>query len=309
MTTSRILHIPGERSASREAPSIALRRILWACDFASSSARALQLVIPIARAYGSVITALHVLPATVPPSDEPESLTSPALGLSHLRHDAAVSLDRHVAPAVVASVPTRITLREGNPADEILDLAARLPADLIALGTPRGSAFEPAARGTVAEAILGGARCPVLAVPAGAVLPSGARFKTVLWATDFSAHAAVALRYALSLAARSHARLLLLHVVDGASFNTLVETERVREAAERLQEAIAAGQAAGCDAEAIVTSGSASVEILRIAGERAAELIVMGVHGSRALHTLFVGSTAHRVVGEAPCAVLAVRRR
>ena len=57
-----------------------------------------------------------------------------------------------------------------------------------------------------------------------------------------------------------------------------------------------------------MTSGSASVEILRIAAERAAELIVIGVHGSRGLHTLFVGSTVHRVVGEAPCAVLAVRR-
>lgn len=294
-------------SSSAEAPAIALRRILWACDLASGSTRVLQLVIPIARTYRSVITALHVLPATVPPSDGPEPLTSPALGLSHLRHDAAASLDRHVAPAVVASVPTRITLREGNPADEILDLAARLPADLIAIGTHRRNAFEPAARGTVGEAILGRARCPVLAVPAGAVLPSG-HFKTVLWATDFSAHAAMALRYALSLAARSHARLLLLHVVDGATFNTLVETERAREAAERLREVLAAGQAAGCEAEAIVTSGSASVEILRIAGERAAELLVMGVQGSRALHTLFVGSTAHRVVGEAPCGVLAVRR-
>jgi nucleotide-binding universal stress UspA family protein len=307
---TRALAFPGARSSSSaDATAIAVRRILWACDFTPSSTRALQLVIPIAQAYGSVITALHVLPATVPPSDGPESMTSPALGLSHLRHDAALFLDRHVAPAVVASVPTRITLREGDPADQILDFAARLPADLIALGTHRQTAFEPPAPGAVADAILGGARCPVLAVPVGAVVPSGARFKTVLWATDFSTHAGAALRYALSLAVRSHARLLLLHVVDGATFNTLVETERVRESAERLQEAISAGQAAGCEVEAIVTSGSASVEILRIAGDRAAELIVMGVHGSRALHTALFGSTAHRVVGDAPCAVLAVRRR
>ena len=140
----------GRTSSSAETAPIALRRILWACDLAPGSTRALQLVIPIARAYGSVITALHVLP-TVPPSDGPESLTSPALGLSHLRHDAAVSLDRLVVPAVVASVPTRITLREGNPAEEILDLAARLPADLIALRTHRRSALRAGGAGNGRE--------------------------------------------------------------------------------------------------------------------------------------------------------------
>jgi len=57
-----------------------------------------------------------------------------------------------------------------------------------------------------------------------------------------------------------------------------------------------------------VTAGSASREVLRIARERAAELVVMGVQGSSALHRLFFGSTTHRVVRDAPCAVLAVRR-
>jgi len=295
-------------SGSADAPAIALRRILWACDFTSCSARALQLAIPLARAYGSEITALHVMPETAPPGGGPASLANAALAQSHLRHDVSLSLDRHVSPAVVASVPTRIAIREGNPVDEILGLAARLPADLIALGTHSRSAFEPFALGTVAESILGGARCPVLAVPTRALLPSGPRFKTVLWATDFSSHAALALRYALSLAAKSPAHLLLLHVLGGATFSTYVEAEQAREAEQRLQEAVAAGRAAGCEAEAIVTSGSASAEVLRIAGERAAELVVMGVQGSRALHTLFLGSTAHRVVRDAPCAVLAVRR-
>lgn len=297
---------PGRSSSSGETPGIALRLILWGCDFSSCSTGALRFVIPLARAYGSDITALHVMPTTVPPGGEPASLTNPALLQPHLHHDVSVALDRYVGPAIEASVPTRIALREGKPVDEILGLAASLPADLIALGTHGHSGFERSVLGSVAEAILGRARCPVLVVPIRALPPSGPLFKTVIWATDFSSHATLAQQYALSFAAKSQARLLLLHVVEGDALRS--DDERVREAEQRLQETVAAGRDAGCEAEAIVTNGSASREVLRIAGERGAALIVMGVHGSRAPHTLFFGSTAHRVVRDAQCAVLAVRR-
>jgi len=293
-------------SSSGEAPGIALRRILWACDFSSCSAGALRFVIPVARAYGSAITALHVIPATVPPGGGRASLTNPALQMPHLHHNVSVCMDRYVRPAIAASLPTRIALREGKPVDEILGVAASLPADLVALGTRGLSALVRSALGSVTEGVLGRAPCPVLAVPTRAWPPSGPLFKTVLWATDFSSHAALARRYALSLAAKSPARLLLLHVVEGDTFRN--NDARAREAEQRLQETAAEARDAGCEAEAIVTSGSASREVLRIARERAAELVVMGVQGSRALHTLFFGSNAHRVVRDAPCAVLAVRR-
>ena len=52
--------------ASLEA-EVAFRRMLWACDFSTSSLDALRWIIPIARAYQSEITALHVIPTTVPP--------------------------------------------------------------------------------------------------------------------------------------------------------------------------------------------------------------------------------------------------
>lgn len=293
---------PGHSASSGEAPEIALREILWACDFSAGSAGALRFLIPLARAYGSAITALHVIPTTVPSGAGAASLTNPALLHPHLHHDASASLDRHVGPAIEASVPVRMALREGKPVDEILGLAARLPADLIALGTGGHSAIERLVLGSVAEKILGKARCPVLAVPARTLPPSSPLFKTVLWATDFSSHAALAHRYAVSLAVTSRARLLVVHAVEGG------DDERAREAGQRLQEAVASSREAGCEVEAIVTTAGAAPGVLQVARERAADLIVMGVQGSRALHTLFFGSTARRVVRDAPCAVLAVRR-
>lgn len=50
---TRALQVPKARSsASAEPPAIALRRILWACSCTPCSTRALQPVIPLARAYG-----------------------------------------------------------------------------------------------------------------------------------------------------------------------------------------------------------------------------------------------------------------
>jgi nucleotide-binding universal stress UspA family protein len=288
-------------------PEIALRRLLWACDFSPGSAAALRFVIPLARAFESEITALHVIPRspTPPSSGEPE-LTNAALLHSHLVHAASTSLDAALRPALSADVPTEVALREGDAVDEILGLAEGLPADLIVLGKRASSAFEWAPPGRVAEGVLGRARCPVLVVPDGVMVTRGLQFKTVLWATDFSAHATQALIHALALAAKSDARLLLLHVTEPGPASTA--RERTREAQERLAGALAAGRAAGCEVEALVAAGAPAHEVVRVAAERGAELIVMGVQGARSIRRLVFGSTAHRVVRESPCALLAVRK-
>jgi nucleotide-binding universal stress UspA family protein len=49
-------------------------------------------------------------------------------------------------------------------------------------------------------------------------------------------------------------------------------------------------------------------EILRVASDCQAELIVMGVQGRGAADLMFVGSTTQRVVREATCPVLTLRR-
>jgi nucleotide-binding universal stress UspA family protein len=303
---TNVLSASATGPAAGEDPGVALRHLLWACDFSECSSGALRLAIPLARAFGSDITALHVMPTTFPPGAGAASLTNPNLLQPHLHHDVSEALGRYLGPAVGASLSTRIALREGKPVDEILALAASLPADLIVLGTHGTRAITHAVLGSVAEGVLGRARCPVLTVPTASSPEAGTRLETILLATDFSAHAAEAQRFALSIGARNHARLLLMHVVEGDTL--MPDAGRVRAAEERLGEAMQACGAAGCPAEAIVILGSASRELARVARERAVDLIVMGVEGPHAVHRMFFGSTTHRVVRDAPCAVLAVRR-
>jgi len=300
------LPVSAPASSAGADPGVVLRHLLWACDFSECSVGALRFAIPLARAFGSDITALHVIPTTIPPGAGAASFTNPALLKPHLHHDVSTSLSRYLGPAVAASVSTHIALREGKPVEEILALAASLPAGLIVLGTHGKRAITRAVLGSVAEGVLGKARCPVLAVPTASSAEAGTRLETILWATDFSAHAEEAQRFALSIAGKTKARLLLMHVLEG---DILVpDAIRVREAEDRLGEAMNACRAAGCPAEAVVILGSASREVTRLARERSVDLIVMGVEGPHAVHRMLFGSTTHRVVRDAPCAVLAVRR-
>jgi nucleotide-binding universal stress UspA family protein len=49
--------------------------------------------------------------------------------------------------------------------------------------------------------------------------------------------------------------------------------------------------------------------LLRLAEEKDADLIVMGVHGRGAIDRALFGSTTHKIVRDARCAVLTVRTR
>ncbi len=61
-------------------------------------------------------------------------------------------------------VPMEFRLRGGSPADSILDSAQTLPCDLIVMGTHGRRGISHTISGSVAEAVLRKARCPVVAV-------------------------------------------------------------------------------------------------------------------------------------------------
>jgi nucleotide-binding universal stress UspA family protein len=66
---------------------------------------------------------------------------------------------------------------------------------------------------------------------------------------------------------------------------------------------------AGVDHEVVHTIGGreASEEILDVARERRADLVVVGLRRRSAVGKLLMGSTAQRVLLDAPCPVLAVK--
>jgi nucleotide-binding universal stress UspA family protein len=212
----------------------------------------------------------------------------------------------------------------GQPAHQILDRAASLPANLIVMGTHGASGFEHLVLGSVTEKVLRKAGCPVLTVPPRAQATSTFPFKRLLCAVDFSDSSLRALELACSLARESDATLTILHVIEWPWHEppppvweelppeqaaALAEFRRYREksATERLTALIP--EAAGGHRATLprVAHGKSYVEILRAAAEESADLIVIGVHGRNAAGLMLFGSTANHIVRGATCPVLTLR--
>lgn len=134
---------------------------------------------------------------------------------------------------------------------------------------------------------------------------------TVLCPIDFSAASRTALGYAAAIADHFGARLQLLTVDDPllAEASAMTgQTPPLQDVTlEELRRFAAPLLSARSDAMTVaydVTVGKPGPEILRVARESAAELIVMSSGGRRGVRKLFFGSTAERVLRDAPVPVL-----
>lgn len=139
------------------------------------------------------------------------------------------------------------------------------------------------------------------------------RLHRILVPIDFSECSRKALQYAASFARQFQAELMLLHVVElpvvtGLPAEPMLpEMEAPEDTAAEL--GAWAKQSGVAGAKAVVSTGPAYAEIVDTADEGNVDLIVIGTHGRRGLAHLLMGSTAEKVMREAPCPVLVVRER
>src|SRR5262245_53539910 len=140
------------------------------------------------------------------------------------------------------------------------------------------------------------------------------KLKKVLVPTDFSDSARHALLYGQSFAREYKAELLLLHVVENltvgyASDLFPVPMAEVFEeisgyAKAELKKLGDEARGKGLSVRELVIQGKPSAEIVRVAREETADMIVLGTHGKGMLDKALFGSTAERVIRQAPCPVL-----
>ena len=145
------------------------------------------------------------------------------------------------------------------------------------------------------------------------------RFDRILFPTDFSALALVALDHARDLAAMFNAELHCLHVVDEAyqywsamgpeSIPVGPPADELIELARTRMKDFQAEHLADLKRPAVtqVVLGRPFAEIIAYSREKDIALIVMGTHGRGAITHMLLGSTTEKVVRKATCAVLTVR--
>ena len=146
------------------------------------------------------------------------------------------------------------------------------------------------------------------------------QLRTILVPTDFSASSDQALAWALELASRWAARIVLLHVLPPWDDPVRLQEAGVSVAdfeASLRQDAEAKAQALlskttppdhlDVTIQSCILVGLPNTTIRHVAEQENADLIVMGSHGRTGLSHVLLGSVAENTVRYAPCPVLVVR--
>ncbi len=293
------------------AAPVAIRNILFATDFSTTSEAALRFALALAKRYSAAIFVTHVLPAEpryeLPIEPGPDAINP-------RKQHAKEQFDALLASGVLKDVVHEPILRCGEFWETLQDVISSRAIDLIVTGTHGRQGIGKLLLGSVAEKIFRNAACPVLTVGPHAskdLIAGGIR--RVLYATDFSPASLNALPYAYSLVQKEGAQLTLLHVIQAAPpaidavVVPMLDAECAENARARLQGLIAANVKFPVQPEIVVMNGVATEAIVDAAAERNAAMIVLGVRHKGAAATHFPWSIADAVVCRAHCPVLTVR--
>ncbi len=141
--------------------------------------------------------------------------------------------------------------------------------------------------------------------------------KKILFPTDFSEGSNNALPYAADMVKHYGAKLYVFHVIHDIAEATgwyvphvsMSEVYKdIESNAKKEIERYGLEEFRGIkDIERVVVKGIPYEEIVRFAKDNKIDLIVMSTHGRKGLDRVIFGSTAERVVRDAPCPVFSVR--
>lgn len=136
---------------------LAIKRIVHPTDFSTGSEAAFELACSLARDYGATLVVCHVVP---PPSAVIEGvvITIPVSEQAEARNRLSCVRASDRLINVVHRLET------GDPAHEILRVAEEDHADLIVMGTHGRGGLSRLLMGSVAEAVMRKAPCPVITV-------------------------------------------------------------------------------------------------------------------------------------------------
>ena len=216
---------------------------------------------------------------------------------------AAVAQNKYadlIAKTRLVQSSTDFVVRFGAAYREIIDQAEAQPHSAVVIATEGLGHSSPHLIGRTVERVVRLCRAPVVTVRPR---ENGAPWKInkILCPTDFSEYSNYAVPYAVSIARRHGAKIVLLHVTD----LTVHEPEllmskfpELRKYHDRSDE-IAIERLVGKDVDPENT-------IIRLADELEADLIVMGTHGARGMRRVQIGNVVEEVVRRASIPVLSI---
>jgi nucleotide-binding universal stress UspA family protein len=142
-------------------------------------------------------------------------------------------------------------------------------------------------------------------------------FRNILFPTDFTSHARVALKYAAAFARSGGGRVMLFSVQSSRVPKNLLhlpehffaeqENRWLLPLREQLQELLSDALLRGLEVEPVIVEGEPAAEIARAVRDYDIDLVTVVTHGRKGLSRALWGSTAEEIIAEAPCPVLTIR--
>jgi nucleotide-binding universal stress UspA family protein len=200
----------------------------------------------------------------------------------------------------------RVMLRQGRPADQILEAARETGAGRIIIGTHAPGHIGKLLIGSVAESVMRRAPMPVLVVgpdvaasPAECVDP-----QTVLCAVSRMDTGSPVAAFAAEIAHKHHARLVLQHVIRTQECREVLASRCIAEMEAQLLEMVPVRLRQKVHPQAVVMPGDPAQKLIDQSRAQGADLIVMGAHGASAFSAITRHGVVYRVMAEASCPVM-----
>lgn len=309
---------------------IHIKRILCPTDLSKDSYQALRYALALVRVYDAQLMLCYYADGADGADGAGAGTLTPAGAIQHSELAYAMSRGRtrelfegalldFLEPEAFADLDWQGLIIEGEDVgDAITSAASEYAADLIVMRSRRRP-HRAAILGSTAESVCRTAPCPVLVTHTderdwAEPRSESISLQRVLVPYDFSDHAELALKYALSFAQEYQTELHLLHVLPPHTVNEPeiawypVKGEKAyHNAARRLQKAVPAEAHLWCEVKHVVSEGHPYREVLNYAEKNAIDLISIGAHGAGFGMRALFGSNVDRVLRQAPCPVLVAR--
>jgi len=278
------------------------KRILVAVDGSHTCLLAQELAVLLAKKFQSKVTLVHAVPEQLldlgvkTPADIPKSVLEEISewfvkkGEEILRNAQAIFSEEGV------EIDAR--LLHGDPAENIINLAADKKYDLIVLGNRGETEAEVFSLGSNAEKISRHAECSVF------IIKEKTKISKILVAVDGSENAQKGLHYAVQLAQKFNAEITVMNVMERRLFG--LKPKVAQNVGEQVLSK-AVEEVKGISVTKRLESGNPSEKIIEVANKEEYDLIVVGSRGLSRSKRFFLGSVSDDVSHHAHCSVLLVR--
>jgi len=218
-------------------------------------------------------------------------------------------MNKLVAGMKQSGVVAEPEVRMGDVYDEIKRDIELVKPDLIVMGTRGRRGVQRWFMGSTTEKLLRHIPVPLVTMSAGPEKSwAEPRFKRILVTTDFSDGTADALSYAFSVAQENEPEVVLLHVLDDISMDSVgkYRDQLIGGVRMQLEDLVPPEAGNRYDIVTRVETGIPYRMILRTIEDEKPDLLVMNIHGKGMLDRALLGSTAERVVRAASCPVMMI---